>query len=286
MLPFISQKNICILYNSLAGAGRADIYAEKIKNELANRNINFKLFKNKWPASLDIYSDAFIVGGDGTLNFFVNQYPGIILPLFIFNAGTGNDFHWMLYDHKTFDEQMEIALAAAPGPIDVGTCNGRYFINGIGVGFEGEVVKALTGKKKKPGKTSFLLCILKKIFTYRSGNYSIKTGADLFTGKKLLVDISNGCRAGGGFQIAPEAKADDGLFDIIMAESMSPFKRLLYLPVIEKGKHLHLSVIKHVRANNVSVESDSFIQYHMDGEYFEANKINIAMCANKLYFRY
>ena len=286
MLPFISQKNICILYNSLAGAGRADIYAEKIKNELANRNINFKLFKNKWPASLDIYSDAFIVGGDGTMNYFVNQYAGIKLPLFIFNAGTGNDFHWMLYNGKTFEEQLEVALGTALKPIDIGLCNGRYFINGIGVGFEGEIVKSLTGKKKKPGKTSFLLCILKKIFTYRSGNYSIKTGADLFTGKKLLVDISNGCRAGGGFHIAPEAKADDGLFDIIMAESMSPFKRLLYLPVIEKGKHLQLSVIKHVRSNTVTVGSDSMIQYHMDGEYFEAKRIVIEMPSNKLYFRY
>lgn len=286
MLPVSTQKNICILYNSLAGAGRADIYAEKIKRELANRKIESTLYKNKWPASLDIFSDVFIVGGDGTLNYFVNQYPGIILPLFIFNAGTGNDFHWMLYNRKTFDEQMEIALTSAPGPIDVGTCNGRYFINGIGVGFEGEVVKALTGKKKKPGKTSFLLCILKKIFTYRSANYSIIAGNDLFTGKRLLVDISNGCRAGGGFHIAPEAKADDGLLDIILADSMNPFKRLLYLPVIEKGRHLHLRVIKHVRASSVSVESDSIIQYHMDGEYFEAKKICIAISANKLYFRY
>ncbi|HRF18642.1 MAG TPA: hypothetical protein PK977_10750, partial [Chitinophagaceae bacterium] len=89
------------------------------------------------------------------------------------------------YGSKTIEEQVEIAMYAEPRPIDAGRCNERYFINGVGIGFEGEVAKALTGKKKLSGKTSFLLTILKKIFSYRSKHYEVKTESKNLEGKKL-----------------------------------------------------------------------------------------------------
>jgi YegS/Rv2252/BmrU family lipid kinase len=280
------KKNIAIVCNSIAGTGRAVTLAERIANELESRNIPHNLFQEVWPLNFYSFTDVFIVGGDGTLNYFVNYYPNIILPLVIFNGGTGNDFHWLLFGNKTFDEQLQIALNDEPKTIDIGKCNSHFFINGVGVGFEGEVANALKGKKKRPGKSSFLITILKKIFNYRSKYYSIKYDEKQLTGKKLFIDISNGKRAGGGFYIAPEAKADDGLFDIIIAEALNPIKRLLYLPVIEKGKHLHLPFIHHFRTDKIIIESDDIIQYHLDGEYYESQKIEIEILPALLNFRY
>jgi diacylglycerol kinase (ATP) len=114
----------------------------------------------------------------------------------------------------------------------------------------------------------------------------IKSAKQNLAGKKLLVDISNGRRAGGGFHIAPEAKANDGLFDIIIADALSPFQRLLYLPVIEKGKHMNLSFIQHFRTKKICIESDQPIQYHLDGEYGEAQKLEIVILPDALNFRY
>ena len=279
-------KNIAIVCNALAGSGRATILAEKIALQLKGKNIGHTVFKETWPNHFNGFSDVFIVGGDGTLNYFINQYPDIKLPLVVFNGGTGNDFHWLLYGSKTLDQQIETALLAQPKPIDIGKCNGRYFINGIGIGFEGDVAKALTGKKKRPGKTSFLLTILKKIFTYHSKVYSISCVGHHLSGKKLLVDISNGRRAGGGFQIAPQAKADDGLFDVVIVDALSPLQRLRYLPVIEKGKHLHLSFIRHFRTGSIIVESDELLQYHLDGEYEESQKLAIEILTGALNFRF
>ena len=280
------HKHICVLCNSLAGAGRAVEYASLITGKLERKCLKFAQFIDCWPETLDGFTDIFIVGGDGTINFFVNKYPGTLLPLVLFNAGTGNDFHWMLYNGKSFDEMMETALATAPKPVDVGICNGRYFINGVGVGFEGAVVKALAGRRKRPGKASFLMYILKKVFTYRSSEYKLKTGNTIIEGKKLLVDISNGKRAGGGFVIAPEARANDGFLDVVIADAVTPFKRLQFLPLIEKGKHLGLDIITHFKSTELEIESAGIIQYHLDGEYEEAAKITIRMADNKLYFRF
>ena len=281
------EKNIAILCNQLAGAGRAGVLAEKISKELFSKQILHSFIQVTWPANFNAFTDVWLVGGDGTLNYFVNHYPDIKLPLVIFNGGTGNDFHWYLYGKISFEDQLQLALSAAPRPIDLGKCNQRYFINGVGVGFEGEVARSLTGKKKKAGKTSFMGMILRKIFSYRSGLYRIISDDKIIAEKKyLIIDVSNGSRAGGGFHIAPAAKADDGLFDVILMDAMPPLKRLRWLPVIEKGKHAGLSFINHSRTRRVIIESNTIIQSHLDGEYYTAEKLEIEIIPGRLLFRY
>jgi len=108
----------------------------------------------------------------------------------------------------------------------------------------------------------------------------------VITGKKLLVDISNGRRAGGGFHIAPEASAEDGLLDLVIASSLTSIRRLFYLPVIEKGKHLGLSIITHLQVKSVKIQSLEPIQYHLDGEYAEAAALDIQIKEQAFLFRY
>jgi YegS/Rv2252/BmrU family lipid kinase len=281
-----AEKNIVILCNPAAGAGKAVDCANQIVATLLSKQILHTLYLNNWPNNLTGFTDVFIVGGDGTLNYLINYYTDVKLPLVLFKGGTGNDFHWLLYGSKNLEEQLQTVLTEEAKPIDIGKCNGRYFINGVGIGFEGAVVKALTGRNKLPGKTSFMLTIIKKIFAYRSAHYTIQCDEKTIAGRKLLVDISNGRRAGGGFYIAPNAAADDGLLDVVIADALTILKRLRYLPVIEKGKHLGLPVINHFQANKISVESDELMPYHMDGEYFEAEKITIELLPGAVHFRY
>ncbi|HEX4877041.1 MAG TPA: hypothetical protein VFV31_10245, partial [Chitinophagaceae bacterium] len=126
----------------------------------------------------------------------------------------------------------------------------------------------------------------RKVFSYRSKQYTIQSAEKNVTGRKLLIDVSNGRRAGGGFHIAPAARADDGLLDVVIAESLSPLQRLRYLPVIEKGKHLGLPFISHFNTKRITVNSDSLIQYHLDGEYFESQQLQVEIMPAKFLFRH
>jgi YegS/Rv2252/BmrU family lipid kinase len=281
------EKNIAIVSNTLAGAGNAKILSQKIIKELSCEQISHSCFIENWPDDFKGFTDVWIVGGDGTLNYFVNHYPDIKLPLVIFSGGTGNDFHWLLYGKMSFEEQLQLVLSAEPKTIDLGRCNENFFINGVGAGFEGEVARSLIGKKKKAGKTSFMTMILKKIFSYRSTSYRITADNKFIASKKyLIIDISNGSRAGGGFQIAPQAKADDGFLDVVLIDAINPFQRLRWLPVIEKGKHLDLSFISHFKTKKIIIESDSLIQSHLDGEYYVSDNLVIEILPEKLLFRY
>lgn len=279
------KKNIAIVYNPLAGVGKAVGLARKAARFFESEQISFTLYTEQWPDQFEGYSDIMIVGGDGTLNFFINRYPGIQLPLMIMNGGTGNDFHRMLYGKKSFNQLMQIILTGTIQLVDLGKCNDRYFINGIGIGFEGAVTKALLGKKKWLGKMSFLVTILKKIFSYQCASYEIKSEQYIISGRKLMVSVCNGRWVGGGYFIAPPAKANDGLFEIVLAEPLSSLQMLRWLPVIEKGKHLGLDFISHFQSDQLCIKSNQLMQAHLDGEYMESMKLNIQNMPGQVPFR-
>lgn len=280
------QPRIAIVENPLAGVGRAITMAEKLSAKLSGRNIQHTLFDKEWPQHFEGFTDVWIVGGDGTLNYFVNQYHHLKLPLVLWNGGTGNDFHWLLYGKISFEEQFEKALTVQPKPYDAGRCNDKYFMNGVGMGFEGAVAESVSGKKKLPGKTSFMIAVLKKIFTYRSSECEVKSEElTMKSGKYLLISVMNGKRAGGGFHIAPASAADDGLLDVVAVTKLHPMKRLRYLPVIEKGKHLHLPFIHYFKTKKIIIESDSMIQAHLDGEIYSNKRLEIEILPGNYQFR-
>jgi diacylglycerol kinase (ATP) len=282
-----AEKSISILCNRLAGGGRAVEIAKKVAGELKSRRINHTLYMDDWPVDLIKFTDVWIIGGDGTLNYFVNQYLRISSPLVIFNGGTGNDVHSLLYKSKSFEEQLEIALTADPKPVDAGKCNERYFINGVGIGFEGAVAKSLTGKRKtKPGKAAFMGTILQKVFFYGSKKYKTVSEECRAEGRQLLISVMNGHRAGGGFHIAPASAIDDGLLDVVMVDQLHPFRRLRWLPVIEKGKHLDLPFIKYFRTKKLVITSDEPMDTHLDGEFYSARRLEIEILPSKYLFRY
>ena len=267
---------IAIVTNTLAGNGKAVKLAGKLFGILQGKKINAKLFTEaEWDKRIYDFDQVWITGGDGTVNYFVNQFPDIKKPLCIFNGGTGNDFFALLYGKKTVEEQVEFVLQSPAKPIDAGKCNDRYFLNGVGIGFDGAVAKSLQGVNKWRGKTSFMIAVLKHIFFYKEQYYTISSAEKTTAGKYMMISIANGTRYGGGFFVAPLAKPNDGLLDAILVKPLSPFRRLRYLPVIEKGKHLGLPFIDYYNTQKLIIKSNRAIQSHLDGEYLESNELVI-----------
>jgi diacylglycerol kinase family enzyme len=178
---FEIPRNIAIVVNPIHP--KALSVADTIRRLLHEKSIEHTLFTSQWPQNWIDFTEAWIIGGDGTLNYFINQYPQFDLPLALFKGGTGNDFHWLLYGTISVEQQVEIVLNATPQPVDAGLCNNRLFINGVGIGFDGKVVKDLAGKKKK--KASYLLTILKNIFRYKA--FLCTLAPKIFTGAKNVL---------------------------------------------------------------------------------------------------
>jgi len=193
-------KNIALLINSRAGKGKALQIAMQLMQQLKQRNITHNVFTDEWPHELTSFSDAWIAGGDGTLNFFLNKYRKCHIPIVIFKGGTGNDIAWKLYGDMNTEQQLDHALSATPKPVDAGQCNDKIFINGIGIGFDGEVLQSINSIRFIGGHLGYLVAVIKKIFSFKEHHFNVTVDGKKISERFLLMLIFNSSRTGGGFK--------------------------------------------------------------------------------------
>lgn len=277
---------IGIFVNPRAGKGKALRIATLIEEKLLAKQITFSIFKENWPSNFNGFTEAWVVGGDGTLNYFLNLYRDIAIPLAIFKGGTGNDFAWKLYGDITAEQQIKTVLTAVPKKTDAAICNKKIFVNSVGIGFDGEVLKSMGAIRWIGGHAGYLLVVIKKIFGFREFTFAI-TCAEINTEEKyLLANIANSSRTGGGFMISPRAIINDGKLNLLLCKKLSIIKRLRYLPIIEKGKHLQLPFITHLLTQKVLIKTNTESYAQLDGELIQAKEYAIEILPGKYLFRY
>jgi YegS/Rv2252/BmrU family lipid kinase len=278
------QKYIALICNPLPDKSKALRIADEIAVALSTKDIRYSLFTTYWPQQWNDFTEVWIVGGDGTLNYFINQYSHLSLPITVFKGGSGNDFHWMMYGNMMLNEQVEKVLQGRAEYIDAGECNGNLFLNGVGIGFDGAIVKDLLGRRKVGGKGSYLLSILKNIVGYHEKHYEIHTLNAQLVQDCFLISVANGKRYGGSFNVAPKASVSDGLLDVNIIGKIPPLKRLKYLPVIEKGEHLELPFVHYEQTNKVIIHTTVPVHAHVDGEYLYTDRFEILCLSKKILF--
>ncbi len=103
----IHSFNIAIVCNTLAGNGySAHAYPATAGTAGKPAYSLYCFYGRRGLHNSNGFSDVFILGGDGTLNHFINQYPNISIPLSVFKGGSGNDFGWKLYGNLSFEAQV------------------------------------------------------------------------------------------------------------------------------------------------------------------------------------
>jgi diacylglycerol kinase (ATP) len=216
----MAKTHIALLVNSVAGKGKALQVCQIIENELTKSNIYFTTYQNNWCATLDGYTEAWVVGGDGTLNFFLNKYPNCSIPIAIFKGGTGNDVAWKLYGDITTQKQIQKVLSGTAQRTDAGLCNGKIFMNGVGIGFDGEVLQSINAIRYIGGHLGYLLVVIKIIFSFHEYSVSIAVDGKTIAKKFLLLMVFNSSRTGGGFYVAPNAMLNDGLLNMVLCNAV------------------------------------------------------------------
>lgn len=279
-------QKIALAVNPKAGNGRSLKLSAQLLLLLKAKQLDHEMFTDQWPASFKGFTDVWIIGGDGTLNYFINHYPSIDLPLAIFKGGTGNDFSWKLYGDCSTEEQFEIVLQSSPQLLDAATCNDALYINGVGIGFDGEVLQSMKAIRLVGGHIGYYLVVLKEILSFRESTFKI-SGNQFHTEEKfLLVMINNSSRTGGGFHVSPKAKVNDGLLDLVLVKPLTILKRFFYLPKIEKGKYLHLPFVSHIAGTDFIIDCDKELPAQLDGELIKAKRFVISIKKKQFLFRY
>jgi diacylglycerol kinase (ATP) len=278
--------HIAITVNPKAGKGKSLQLMEQLQQLLQLRNISYQSFTDDWPDDFNAFTDVWIIGGDGTLNYFINHYPNTRLPLAIFKGGTGNDFAWKLYGDANLQQQLEIVLVSTPQPVDAAQCNEHLFVNGVGIGFDGVVLKQMKAIRIIGGHFGYYLVVLKTILSFKESVFEIKSDSYNYKGKLLLAMVNNSSRTGGGFHVSPKASVNDGVIDLITSEPLTVLQRFFYLPKIEKGNHLRLPFIQHHTDETFTISSDKELPAQLDGELIVSKEFYFKILKKQFLFRY
>ncbi len=213
-------------------------------------------------------NEVFVMGGDGTLNYVVNELQGKNLIISIVSNGTGNDSVKSLHGVLNFEKQVDIALNGIIRKFDLGICNDRYFVNGVGIGFDGEVVKEMVERGNKRGThLDYLLTVLRIVAGFKEKVLKFSMDGAPYQKKILIMTISNGTTFGGGFIINPYAKTNDGLLDICILNEVAPLMRFWHLPKLKTGAHHKMKETEFHLASTISIEATDQLVAHLDGEY-------------------
>jgi len=280
------KETIALLANPLKRKKTSRKIIEEIVNVLSGKKILYNFYQEVWPENINAFKEIWLIGGDGTVNYFLNLYKNISIPIAIFKGGTGNDFATALYGDMNATEQVHYLLTAPIRKVDAGTCNHLLFINGVGFGFDGEVVRSIKSIRWIGGHLGYLIAVMKQVLFFKEIHFKIDSGQDHIDEPLLLCLVCNSTSMGGGFTISPASKIDDGVLNVILCKPLSLLKRIKYLPVIEKGQHLELDFIRHFSATKVKITSKEKIYIQLDGELYRGKEFDITVTHKRYLFKY
>ncbi len=278
-----------VIANPNAGHGKGAKAIPEIERLLKEHGLDFDLVRTERvghgiqlarQAALDGYDVVVAAGGDGTVNEVLNglmearpaspQRPA----LGVLCAGRGNDFAPALAIPEALPAGCQVLKDDHRRTIDIGRVTGgkvpqgRLFINTVGIGFDAVATIEVAKLPTWGGFFSFLIAILRTIFLFYKGpNLRMDYDGQSLTTPTLLLSVMNGKRLGDGFWMAPEARPDDGLFDVVVGRQVSRMRILTLIPHFMKGTQNTQPEVTTVRAARLAITAlDGTIPAHCDGE--------------------
>ena len=270
---------IHVLFNSFAGAHYGE---EKLENKmkeffpgetiLLSNTVSIE-DKRSYISMIKADDKLVVVGGDGTLNHFVNAIEDkeYDFPIYCYAAGTGNDF---INDVTGVDSDGLVMINDYIRELPVIEVNGKSykFINGIGYGIDGYCCEEGDKYREKTGKAPNYTKIAIKGLFYAFKTVNAKITVDGVTREyknAWMAPTMNGRYFGGGMMITPSQDRLNAERDlsIVAVHCKSRLKLLTIFPKIFKGKHVtHTDVFESFIGKDVHVQFDRPVALQIDGE--------------------
>lgn len=290
-----------VIVNPTSGRGLGEKSITHIESNLKENGLDFTLVRTErvWHAAelaekavQDGYDVIVCASGDGTVNEAINgmmraRKNGNKQPAFtVLGIGTGNDFAGGTGIPTNLNDGLKALKENKRKRIDLGLVKGgdypegRYFGNGIGVGFDAAVGNEAIKVRWTRGLMAYLIGVIKTVFLYYNPAHVeiILDDKETIKQTSLMISVMNGRRMGGGFQMAPESQPDDGLFDLCIAETASKGRIMQMIPHFIKGTQATLPEIQMKRAKTVSIKSiDLTFPAHADGEFICLNGSHLTL---------
>ena len=222
---------------------------------------------------LSKYNGILIIGGDGSMheavNGLLNRKDKQQIPIGLIPGGSGNAF---LHDLKLLDlnENIKAILNGKTKKIDLASLKfdnkSRYSFNIVGWGLVTNI--GLTAEKmRRLGTSRYTLASIVEALKYKPLEATVIVDGKDLSKDVVFVMACNTIHSGKGMQIAPKAKLDDGLYDVVVVRGdISKMDIFRLLPKIFDGSHIQHPSVDYYQASSFSILPKNNTTLNIDGE--------------------
>ncbi|MFO7887431.1 MAG: YegS/Rv2252/BmrU family lipid kinase [Eubacteriales bacterium] len=286
------MKKYKVIYNPSSGN---EIVQQKIfqisKNILLKEDVAFTFYATKKEgdakkaasnACIEGYDLIIACGGDGTINEVVNGIMNSTCKskLAVLPSGTVNDFATYMEIPTTVHGFTKLLESQTYQKVDVGKANDMYFINVASGGAFTDIPYEIPSETKTIlGKYSYYIKAAIEIPQQIEKSYKIKVTTEEQTLEldALVFLVSNTPSIGGFKKFSPDAKYNDGFFDVLVIEHSPPFELLNLFTKLLSGDHIHHKKVHYFKSKKIKIDSASDLVIDLDGEYGFKAPIEISM---------
>ncbi len=209
-------------------------------------------------------------GGDGTLNEVISGVlkNGVQMPIGYIPLGSTNDFAGSLGIPSDLDAALDGILAGAPRPIDVGSFNGRYFLDvGLLGIFSRTCYETPQDMKNTLGFLAYVLEGIKEVPTVHPVPLRVEAGEEVYEGEYLACVVSNSRKLGGVVSLGEDlVDLSDGKFEVLLVEKeKTPLQLHNYIKALRTAD-LTAEGMTFVSVPSVRITSTDDQPWTLDGE--------------------
>lgn len=213
------------------------------------------------------FTEAIAVGGDGSVNLVGKTILKSNIILGIVPTGSGNGLARSLGIQMDTEKALLQILEGKSTLIDSGEVNGEVFFCTSGVGFDAHIGNLFANLQKRGLKT-YIKLIFKELFSYKSETYSVFANGIEIKKEAFFITIANAGQFGNNFYMAPGAKVNDGLFNVVIVKPFSLISGLFMLVKILSRKAHKSRFIDTFACSEITIKRATKGSVHFDGEPF------------------
>lgn len=274
-----------IIFNPTAGKKKAVKGLEMVCRLFKERNVAFQVHQTAEAHDAESIARRLtmagathlvVIGGDGTLHEVLN---GIVDPsackVGLIPLGTGNDFAEALGIPLDAEKATRMILDGNATPVDYLQVGDRRCMNVSGLGVDVAVLERCQRGKMK-GKLKYLISLLQTVFTYKGITVTVESEGVQETRNVLIAAACNGSQFGGGIQMCPTAKIDDGKISVVTVDCIGGvFKLIGAFIQLMKGKILEYPKTKTFLCEQVRIVPKNPCTVNLDGELYTDLELDI-----------
>lgn len=261
------------LVNPAAGRGTGKAHLDRIRvlashhgaGLVVSRKVS-DLAEQARRAAEDGVERLLVAGGDGTMHHAAQGLAGTDCALGVIPLGSGNDLAGTLGVPPDLDAAVERALQGTVRRIDLARVGETYCIGYAGVGFDSEVTRFANEVKYLRGPLIYFYAVIHTLITFEPPWMRVVYDGGMFEGKVMFTVVNNLPRFGGGMRIAPDARIDDGLLDLVIVKEIPKRTLLTVFPKVYNGRHVGHPAVTIVRTHRAEIAIERPMTVYGGGE--------------------